>query len=101
MRNKRHELSEAIGIGSLTNKDNFMITLKKGNIKEVWIAKCCNCAAIITATTQELTVHKGDYRNDYEDFAWENCPECGKIRTLCFHKHDSSSGRDIAKELKS
>jgi hypothetical protein len=77
-----------------------MLIVRKGSINERWLAKCSSCSSIIEAETSELDVIKGDYRSDYEEFAWKDCPVCEKKHALCFHKEGTKGVEVILNELK-
>ena len=63
---------------------------------EKWFAMCVKCGAVVEAVTSELKITTGDYRSDYEDFAWTACPACGSDHALCFHKEGTQSAeRDL------
>ena len=65
-----------------------------------WIGKCPDCDAIVEADTRELksNITCGDYRSDFEAFAWHKCPEC--IGRICFHEVISKSGQEVLEEVK-
>jgi len=76
-----------------------MKILKPGIEKtDKWIGKCISCGAVVEAITKELTaITDGGYRNNYEDFSWEDCPSCGAIswNGICFYKEDSETAKRI------
>ena len=63
------------------------------SVEAKWIGKCTKCKSVIEAVTLELKVTKGDYRSDNEDFAWNDCIECGATHSVCFHQEDTASAK--------
>lgn len=79
-----------------------MKILQKGT-KEIdnWIGKCNSCDSIISADIDEIKYFTiGDYRSDYEDYAWENCPFCYKSQGICFHRQHTKSGQELFDKCK-
>jgi hypothetical protein len=80
-----------------------MKILKKGNAACIsWIGKCTKCQTIFKANESELlNISLGDYRSDYEDFAWEECKCCtGSLsKRVCFHKVNTKSGKQLLAQV--
>ncbi len=76
-----------------------MKIIKKGNIQQnLWIGKCKFCGAIAECEKDEIKYFAfGDYRNDYENFSWEDCPFCNTKKKMLF-KNEANWNKKILTE---
>jgi len=76
-----------------------MEIVKKGKPPDAWYGQCSKCKAILKAEKEELTnIQAGSYRNDNEDFTYQDCMSCGGKITVLFYNESTRSGKRI-KEL--
>ena len=67
-----------------------------GNV--LWYGEWGLWGAVISAEGSELQhVEPGTQLNE-DAFAWEDCPCCGGIRSVCFHEKDSASASILYKK---
>lgn len=80
-----------------------MEIIKEGKIKAYWIGECRSCKSIARAEQNEFknAIEAGDYRSDFENFVWENCPVCGRgpYGGMLFHEEHTKSAKRVMEQI--
>lgn len=69
--------------------------------ESLWVGKCCYCGAIVETSVDETNnIILGNWRNNYEDSSFLDCPECKAIKCVCVSRKSTKHGKHIQNELK-